>query len=351
MATKEKMARLIRRWFLPALFLLAALPASAITRSLSESRVWAARDFAPPGVRPDRDFSLQTQWTLQDFNGEGALNPSIDPDGRLGKTYAYQDIGRAEGVGLFAWDTVKSLPQLYYQSSLLSTPEHFRQAVNFFESPRLTIENNYQQAIAAYHATVNNVKTQWQSGPIGQGRIEGYSGAFVASFFVGAGEARTAEIPAQIETKMAEVNVAALNATAAAKDVQTVATGSGGLFRVGEATGGNALPQTMETVLQHAEQAGVGLNGINVKIIPEAPSSFYGWAAPSGTEIHLYPSAFTDSETLVRTLAHERTHAYQFQTFGPAVNESTASAALFEEGAYGAEESFWQYFLQNGAAQ
>jgi hypothetical protein len=303
------------------------------------------------------------RWLSFDALGSTELDPNgytftggdpidyFDPDGRLGKTYAYQDIWRAEGAGKFVWSTVRSLPEMYYQSSLLSTPEHFRQAVNFIESPEATIENNYQQTIAAYHATVNNVKTQWQSGPKAQNQMIGYSAAFVGSFFVGAGELRTAEIPAQIETKMAEVNVAALNATAGANDVQTVASGSGGLFRMGEATGGNALPQTMETVLQHAEQAGVGLNGINVKIISEAPSSFYGWAAPSGTEIHLYPSAFTDSETLVRTLAHERTHAYQFQTFGSAVNESTASAALFEEGAYGAEESFWQYFLQNGAVQ
>jgi RHS repeat-associated protein len=133
--------------------------------------------------------------------------------------------------------------------------------------------------------------------------------------------------------------------------VLTAKTAEQGLFRVGEAGGIASLPRTMETVLQHAEQAGVGLEGINVKIIPEAPANFYGWAAPSGAEIHLYPSAFMDSETLVRTLAHERTHAYQFKTFGSVVNESTESAARFEEGAYGAEESFWQYFLGNGGAQ
>ncbi len=82
MATKEKMLSLIRRWFLPALFLLAALPAPAITRPLSETRVWPARDFAPASARAGSDFDAERQGVYRPFNGEQALNPSIDPDGR-----------------------------------------------------------------------------------------------------------------------------------------------------------------------------------------------------------------------------------------------------------------------------
>lgn len=116
-----------------------------------------------------------------------------------------------------------------------------------------------------------------------------------------------------------------------------------GLFRMGEAAGEGNLPRTMETVLAHAESGGVGLKGINVKIIDEAPPQFFGWAHPSGKEIHLYPSAFNNTETLIKTLGHERTHAYQFQVFGPRVNADTTAAQLFEEAAKNIESTFFQY--------
>jgi hypothetical protein len=44
-------------------------------------------------------------------------------------------------------------------------------------------------------------------------------------------------------------------------------------------------------------------------------------------------------------------HAYQFQTFGSAVNESTASAQLFEQAAIQSEDSFYEYSLMNGVGQ
>jgi RHS repeat-associated protein len=142
---------------------------------------------------------------------------------------------------------------------------------------------------------------------------------------------------------------AGATADAEATAVETIAADTG-LFRMGEA-GSQGLPQTMETVLQHAEQGGIGFDGINVKIVPDAPPNFYGWANPNGTEIHLYPAAFTDSESLITTLGHERMHAYQFQTFGPAVNASTTSAQLFENATVQTEGSFYQYFLSNGGGQ
>jgi len=121
-----------------------------------------------------------------------------------------------------------------------------------------------------------------------------------------------------------------------------------GLFSTGEAAAGTGLPMTMDTVLAHAEAGGVGLEGISVRVVSEAPPGFFGWAAPSGTEIHLYPSAFADSESLITTLGHERMHAYQFQTFGAAVNANTTNARLFENAALQTQDSFYQYHLWRG---
>jgi len=131
----------------------------------------------------------------------------------------------------------------------------------------------------------------------------------------------------------------------------TVIGDTGGLFRTGDTIGGDALPRTMETVNQYANQGGVGLDGITVRIIDDPQlegRGLYGYTPPSGTEIHLYPDAFESEQSLVQTLGHERNHVYQFQTFGPAVNADTTSAQLFENAAKQSESSFYQYFLSNG---
>jgi hypothetical protein len=101
MATKEKKRSPIRRWLLPVLFLLAAFPAWANVPRLAESRVWLPRDFAPLSIRADRDLSPETQGFLEGFNCELTLEPSIDPDGRLGKQfYQYEMNGGAGGDAL-----------------------------------------------------------------------------------------------------------------------------------------------------------------------------------------------------------------------------------------------------------
>jgi hypothetical protein len=87
MATKEKKLSPIWRWFLPVLFFLAAFPAFANIPRLAESRVWLPRDFAPLSIRAEREFSPETQGVFEGFNCELTLEPSIDPDGRLGKGF------------------------------------------------------------------------------------------------------------------------------------------------------------------------------------------------------------------------------------------------------------------------
>lgn len=74
----------------------------------------------------------------------------------------------------------------------------------------------------------------------------------------------------------------------------------------------------------------------------------YGFT--DGKTITLYPDAFTDAETLVKTLGHERMHVYQINVFGKPT--STEMLAVFEKAAYSSEQSWWDsYNFMNGGKQ
>lgn len=102
-----------------------------------------------------------------------------------------------------------------------------------------------------------------------------------------------------------------------------------------------------------AERGGVGLDGVKVQIrdpIADAATIRYldaqgALARTDDLGIQLHPDAFADEETLLRTLAHERTHVHQIQTFS---NYGTGHVAAFEDAAYAIEDSFWQYFSRGG---
>ena len=49
---------------------------------------------------------------------------------------------------------------------------------------------------------------------------------------------------------------------------------------------------------------------------------------------------FSSEEELARTLAHEGTHVYQFDLFGP---PQDSVRAAYEQAAYGAEDPFIDY--------
>ncbi|WP_426334144.1 WXG100 family type VII secretion target [Paenibacillus silvae] len=105
------------------------------------------------------------------------------------------------------------------------------------------------------------------------------------------------------------------------------------------------VPMQLREVKRLAEQAGIGLNGVKVKIIRDAEMirlPHAGWANPNGKEIQLYPNAFINEEQLVKTLAHERTHLFQVKIYGEA--KDITMLDKFEEGAYGIENVFWNYF-------
>ena len=66
-----------------------------------------------------------------------------------------------------------------------------------------------------------------------------------------------------------------------------------------------------------------------------------------GKTITLYPDAFANTETLVKTLGHERVHVYQVEIFGKPL--STDILSEFERGASISEQSWWKYFeYKNG---
>ena len=122
------------------------------------------------------------------------------------------------------------------------------------------------------------------------------------------------------------------------------------LYRKAANTGEfKGLHETMQArnVKNIAKKAGIGLDGVKIKIDRNAElvgKGIYGYT--DGKTITLYPDAFTDTETLVKTLGHERMHVYQTSIFG----KPTSSDILqeFENGAYASESSWWQYFQSGG---
>jgi hypothetical protein len=109
----------------------------------------------------------------------------------------------------------------------------------------------------------------------------------------------------------------------------------------------------METVQAAARSGGVGLEGVDLQIVADPEFATYldtrpGRPAIARTDqfgIQLGPASFADEETLIRTLAHERTHVYQIGTFG----SSSSLTDPFEQAAYGIEQSFVDYWRAGGA--
>lgn len=124
------------------------------------------------------------------------------------------------------------------------------------------------------------------------------------------------------------------------------------LFRKTANTGafeGLSEPMQLRHVQKVAKEAGIGLDGIKIKIVRDPEligKGVCGYASPKGNVIELYPDAFTNTESLVKTLGHERTHIYQVKTFGPAVD--TTTLIEFEKGAWGSESSWWDFFNRKG---
>lgn len=116
------------------------------------------------------------------------------------------------------------------------------------------------------------------------------------------------------------------------------------------------VPMQMRYVEQAAADGGVGLQGVKVRIVRDPDllgKNLYGYTHPDGS-IDLYPDAFTNTEQLVKTLGHERTHTMQIGIFGhpnTLGDQMYPSLMLNEGAAHGIEGSFWQYYLKNNSGK
>lgn len=130
-------------------------------------------------------------------------------------------------------------------------------------------------------------------------------------------------------------------------DVSSKGSDSPGLARRTSNTGAFSdlqVPMQKRIVNQVAKAAGVGLDGVSVKINRDSDligRGLYGHTSPNGT-ITLYPDAFSSTEDLVRTIGHERMHVMQIGVHGPA--SSLEQEAAWERAAYASEDQFWNYF-------
>jgi hypothetical protein len=121
----------------------------------------------------------------------------------------------------------------------------------------------------------------------------------------------------------------------------------GGLYRRNTNTGDFAelsVPMQKRAVLDAAKRGGVSLDGVKVSINRQKEligTNFFGHT-PNGSRITLYPDAFRDMESLVKTIGHERTHIMQYRLYGPSAD--TVENNIREGAAYDIEDQFWEYY-------
>ena len=112
---------------------------------------------------------------------------------------------------------------------------------------------------------------------------------------------------------------------------------------------GGGLPLTMDTIEDTARSAGIDLEGIDVQIALSPDDIRYldsqgAMARADDLGIQLGPAAFADKETLIRALAHERTHVDQFKNVVP----DSANRHALEAAAYAAEQVFVDFWKAGG---
>jgi len=132
-------------------------------------------------------------------------------------------------------------------------------------------------------------------------------------------------------------------------DLRQAALMQGGMFRRisnSEAFASLEVPMQFRTVKSVANDAGVGLQGVKLRIVRD-PSflgrGMFGYAHKRS--ITLFPDAFQNHETLVRTLGHERTHIFQFSLYGRP--SSSSQAAAWESAAFEIENTFLNFYKTN----
>ncbi|WP_308406248.1 putative T7SS-secreted protein [Streptomyces sp. AC602_WCS936] len=115
---------------------------------------------------------------------------------------------------------------------------------------------------------------------------------------------------------------------------------------------GLSVPMQMRSVRRAAREGGIGLSGTKIRIDRNPDlvgKNLFGYTHPKGT-ITLYPDAFTDMETLVATVGHERMHVMQFAIHGP-VDDAIVDGAKREAACYDIEQSFIDYYRSGGRSR
>ena len=106
----------------------------------------------------------------------------------------------------------------------------------------------------------------------------------------------------------------------------------------------SSYPEPMQKrhVIKVANEAGINLSGITVKIQRNPhliAKNIFGIAAVDQIgRIDLFPDAFKSKEDLIRTVFHEKIHVSQFEEYG--VKFVQNNRARFETEAYMAEDAF-----------
>ncbi|MDE7424552.1 MAG: hypothetical protein K2N51_12840, partial [Lachnospiraceae bacterium] len=104
-------------------------------------------------------------------------------------------------------------------------------------------------------------------------------------------------------------------------------------------------PMTMENVKMVCQDGGIDYSGIKIKIVDDPEllrGDFLGYTHPEGDIVELYPNAFINKETLVKTLGHERIHVMQIELYG--APQDTATGILFEDAARDSENVWWECY-------
>ena len=102
---------------------------------------------------------------------------------------------------------------------------------------------------------------------------------------------------------------------------------------------------TGEHIKMIREDGGIDYSGIKIKIVDDPElvgSGFWGIPHPDGQVVELYPDAFKNRETLVKTLGHERTHVIQITLYGSP--QDSLTCGLFEDVATLSEAGWWNYY-------
>jgi RHS repeat-associated protein len=258
----------------------------------------------------------------------------VDPDGYFRN--AAQAAWLLTGPLYFVWDTLKGvaglsqmlIPYPYLPMPVNATIVGVRVASAVIKDPKVVLDFAQQLGYGLVSDVVNTVKN------FGNVVLGSPTDEQVRKY----GKSLTGTVL----TVMAAAKIAQIAETAGA-------AGSGlAMFRRGVNIGefsGLSESMTLKNVRRIAGEAGIGYKGIKIRIIrdPELIGrNIYGFTHPKGNIVDLYPDAFQNAESLVKTLGHERIHVYQVKTFG--VAKDSRLLGLFETAAINSESAWMEYF-------